>query len=76
MKRKMNRIQEVLERERRSQSWLADELVKKGISVTRQTINSYCNNKEQPRLDRLAEIADVLGVSPKSLIGDGSEIED
>lgn len=69
----MNRIQEILDAKGRTQTWLASEL--KG-AVNRQTLNAYCQNQQQPRLDTLAIIASVLGVSVRSLIGDGSEIED
>ena len=72
----MNKIQDFLEQQRRGKTWLSDKLRENGVNITRQTLAKYCDNEQQPRLDDLASIADVLGVSVRSLIGDGSEIED
>ena len=46
-----------------SQTWLADKLGK-----NYNTVNSYVQNRQQPRLEVLNEIADILDVDFKSLI--------
>jgi len=46
-----------------SQTWLADKLGK-----SYNTVNSYVQNRQQPRLEVLNEIADILDVDFKSLI--------
>lgn len=60
---KMNRIKEVLEEKGIKQTWLADKLGKSFNSV-----NSYVQNRQQPRLEVLNKIADILNVDIKSLI--------
>ena len=60
---KMNRIKEVLEGKGIKQTWLADKLGK-----SFNTVNSYVQNRQQPRLEVLNEIADILDVDIKSLI--------
>ena len=59
----MNRIKEVLEEKGIKQTWLADKLGKSFNSV-----NSYVQNRQQPRLEVLNKIADILNVDIKSLI--------
>ena len=58
-----NRIKEVLEQKGLTQADLADML-----DVRYLTINNYCNNRRQPSIERLFEIAKVLKVSPRELI--------
>ena len=60
---KMNRIKEVLEGKGIKQTWLADKLGK-----SFNTVNSYVQNRQQPRLEVLNKIADILDVNIKSLI--------
>lgn len=60
----MNRIKEVLEERGIKQTWLADKLGKSFCIV-----NSYVCNRRQPSLEVLFEIADILDVDPKELIG-------
>ena len=60
---KMNRIKEVLEEKGIKQTWLADKLGK-----SFNTVNSYVQNRQQPRLEVLNKIADILDVNIKSLI--------
>ena len=60
----MNRIKEVLEQRGIKQTWLAERLGKSFCIV-----NSYVCNRRQPRLDVLFEIAKILNVDPKELIG-------
>ena len=61
----MNRIKEVLEEKGIKQTWLADKLGK-----SFNTVNSYVQNRQQPRLEVLGEIAKILDVSLKDLIAD------
>jgi transcriptional regulator with XRE-family HTH domain len=59
----MNRIKEVLNEKGVKQTWLAEKLEKSfGI------VNEYCNNKRQPSLEVLFEIAKLLSVEVKDLI--------
>ncbi len=59
----MNRIKEVLEKQGRSQKWLAAQ-----IGKSYNMVNAYVQNRQQPRLEVLFEIAKVLDVDPKELI--------
>ncbi len=59
----MNRIKEVLEEKGIKQTWLCEKL---GKSYTQ--VNGYAQNRNQPRLEVLFEIAKLLNVSPKELI--------
>jgi putative transcriptional regulator len=61
--KKYNRIKEVLKAQGRKQSWLADELGKNYVIVTR-----YVNNKTQPSIETLREIARVLDVDVRELL--------
>lgn len=58
-----NRIKEVLKDKGITQADLADML-----DVRYLTINNYCNNRRQPSVERLFEIAKILKVSPRELI--------
>ena len=60
----MNRIKEVLEEKEIKQTWLAKKLGK-GLSI----VYSYVCNRHQPRLETLFQIAEILGVDVKILIG-------
>tara|TARA_B110000503_G_scaffold44920_1_gene73371 strand:+ start:4213 stop:4395 length:183 start_codon:yes stop_codon:yes gene_type:complete len=59
----MNRIKEVLEEKGIKQIWLAEKLDK-----SFNTVNSYVQNRQQPRLEILGEIAKILDVNLKDLI--------
>jgi putative transcriptional regulator len=59
----MNRIKEVLQEKGIKQIWLAERLGK-----SFNTVNSYVQNRQQPRLEVLFEIAKILEVDPKELI--------
>lgn len=61
----MNRIKEVLEEKGIKQVWLAERLGK-----SFNTINSYVQNRTQPSLETLYEIAKLLGVDAKELLND------
>ena len=59
----MNRIKEVLGEKGIKQTWLADKLGK-----SFNTVNSYVQNRQQPRLEILNEIAEILSVDIKDLL--------
>lgn len=59
----MNRIKEVLEDKGIKQTWLADKLGK-----SYNMVNGYVQNRQQPRLEVLFEIAKILEVEVKDLI--------
>ena len=59
----MNRIKEVLEEKGIKQTWLADKLGK-----SFNMVNGYVQNRQQPRLEILYEIAEILEVSAKELL--------
>lgn len=53
----MNRIKEVLEKKGIKQIWLSDQLGK-----SYNMVNGYVQNRQQPRLEILYEIANILDV--------------
>lgn len=59
----MNRIKDVLEEKGIKQKWLAEKLGKSFNSV-----NSYVQNRQQPRLEVLNQIAEILDIDIKDLI--------
>ena len=59
----MNRIKEVLEEKGIKQTWLAEKLGK-----SYNMVNGYVKNRQQPRLEVLTEIANILDVDIKELI--------
>ena len=59
----MNRIKEVLEEKGIKQKWLAEQLGK-----SYNMVNSYIQNRQQPRLEILFEIAEILQVDAKELL--------
>ena len=59
----MNRIKEVLKEQGRTQAWLAEKIGKSYVVVT-----NYCNNKAQPSIEVLGEIAKVLNVDIRELL--------
>lgn len=58
-----NRIKAVLEEKEKTQVWLAEQL-----NVEFVTVSRYVNNRNQPTLARLFDIARVLKVSPRDLL--------
>jgi len=64
----MNRIKEVLEEKGIKQKWLADKLGK-----SYNMVNSYVQNRKQPRLEVLYDIAKILDVSVKELLTERKE---
>ena len=61
----MNRIKEVLEEKGIKQKWLAEKLGK-----SYNMVNGYVRNRQQPKLEILFEIAEILEVKPKDLLKD------
>ena len=59
----MNRIKEVLEEKGIKQVWLAERLGK-----SFNTVNGYVQNRKQPSIEILYEIADILNIEAKELI--------
>jgi putative transcriptional regulator len=59
----MNRIKEVLGEKGIKQTWLAEHLGK-----SYNMVNSYAQNRQQPRLEVLNEIAKILDVDITDLI--------
>ncbi|MEJ0056630.1 MAG: helix-turn-helix transcriptional regulator [Bacteroidota bacterium] len=60
---KLNRIKEVLKEQGRSQTWPAEKIGKSYVVVT-----NYCNNKAQPSIPVLREIAKAVGVDVRELL--------
>ena len=67
---KLNRIKAVLVDKDLSQKWLSEQI---GRSFS--TTNAYCCNRQQPNLETLYKIAQLLSVELKDLIVNG-KIED
>ncbi len=67
---KLNRIKAVLVEQDKSQKWLAEQL---GKSFS--TTNAYCCNRQQPNLDTLYRIAQLLSVELNELIVDNTKNE-
>ncbi|SDM65660.1 helix-turn-helix domain-containing protein [Kriegella aquimaris] len=64
----MNRIKEVLEEKGIKQVWLADKLGK-----SFNTVNGYVQNRNQPSLEVLYEVAHILNVDAKELLVSNKE---
>jgi len=59
----MNRIKEVLAEKGIKQTWLAEQLGK-----SCNIVNGYVQNRQQPRLEVLYDIAKILDVPVKELL--------
>jgi putative transcriptional regulator len=59
----LNLIKRVLKEKGLKQTWLAEKLDKSYVVV-----NAYVQNRKQPRLEVLYEIASILKLDPKELI--------
>lgn len=64
----MNRIKAVLQEKGVTQTWLAEQLGK-----SYNMVNAYVQNRQQPRLEVLFEIARILDVSAKDLLSESNE---
>lgn len=60
---KYNRIKEILARDDKTQTWLAEQ-----IGKSRVVVSNYVNNNTQPSIEVLFEIAKVLKVKPTELL--------
>lgn len=63
----MNRIKAVLDEKGLTQTWLSDRLGK-----SFNMVNSYAQNRRQPSIEVLFEIAKILNVKPTELINNKS----
>jgi putative transcriptional regulator len=61
--RQMNRIKEVLDEKGIKQTWLAEQLGK-----SYNMVNAYVHKRQQPRLEILYEIANILEIDVKDLL--------
>lgn len=59
----MNRIKELLEEKGLTQVWLSEKLGK-----SYNMVNSYVQNRRQPSIEILFEIANILKVDPRDLL--------
>jgi len=59
----MNRIKDILQEKGIKQTWLADRLGK-----SFNTVNGYVQNRKQPSIECLYEIAGILNISAKDLL--------
>ncbi len=64
----MNRIKEVLDEKGIKQVWLADQLGK-----SYNMVNSYVQNRRQPSLEILNQIAKILDIDVRELIKPSSK---
>ena len=60
---KMNRIKEVLQEKEIKQIWLSKQL-----SKSYNMVNSYVQNRRQPSIEVLNQIADLLDVDVRELL--------
>ena len=65
----MNRIKEVLDEKGIKQTWLAEQLGK-----SYNMVNGYVQNRQQPRLEVLYEIANILNIDVKDLLKTNEEV--
>lgn len=65
MESKTNRLKVALAENNVTNRWLAERLGKSEITISR-----WSQNKSQPSLEQLREIAKALNISPKDLIND------
>ena len=59
----MNRIKAVLADKHRTSKWLAEQMGKTEITVSR-----WCSNKTQPSISQLTLIANILDIDIRELI--------
>ena len=61
----INRIRVVLAEQNKTNRWLAEQMGKSEITISR-----WVQNKSQPSLEQLLQVAKLLSISPKNLIND------
>ncbi len=66
----MNRIKEVLDEKGIKQTWLAEQLGK-----SFNMVNAYAQNRSQPSVETLYQIAEILRVSVRDLLVDNKKEE-
>lgn len=66
----MNRIKEALEEKRIKQTWLAEKLGK-----SYNMVDGYVQKRQQPRLEDLYKIAEILQVDVKELLISNKDAE-
>lgn len=66
----MNRIKDILSEKGIKQTWLADKLGK-----SFNMVNAYTQNRRQPSLPVLFQIADLLGVEAKELLAQKDQLD-
>lgn len=66
----LNRLKVVLVEQGKTSRWLAEQLGK-----TEHTISRWCQNKTQPSVAQLNEIANILNVDVRTLINSSKEKE-
>lgn len=61
----INRIRVALAEQNKTNRWLAEQMGKSEITISR-----WVQNKAQPSLEQLLQIAKILSISPKDLINE------
>jgi len=61
----INRLKVALAEQNKTNRWLAEQMGKSEITISR-----WVQNKSQPSLEQLMQIAKLLSISPKDLIND------
>ena len=59
----MNKIQSVLKSQGRTQIWLANQL-----EITKSTMSGWCTNTNQPTIEKLYRVAEILSVEVSDLL--------
>lgn len=68
MMKEINRLKEVLNEQKRTGKWLAENLGKDAATVSR-----WCNNHAQPSIETFTRIAELLDVDVRVLINKTKE---
>ena len=66
-KKILNRIKSVLAEKGKTNLWLAEQLGK-----NKSTVSKWCTNDQQPTLETLFEIAEILKVDVRDLLSPNS----
>ena len=61
----INRIRVVLAERNKTNRWLSEQMGKSEITISR-----WVQNKSQPSLEQLLQVAKILSISPKELINE------
>ncbi|MEL1241692.1 helix-turn-helix transcriptional regulator [Flavobacterium flavipallidum] len=65
----MNRIKEELEKKGLTQTWLA-----KNLGKSYNMVNAYAQNRRQPSIEQLYEIASLLKIEAKELLAENNNV--